>query len=129
MKNPVNPKERNLIKGALRRVFSRSDLRRQALARVYVPGHVDAERPRVTKWSICQECHQFIPQYLMQVDHTLPVIPLDKSLEDLAWDEVVDRMWCDLDNLTPLCKPCHKLKSSAETKLRKKYRKEKKANE
>jgi len=117
LKKPDNAKERGLIKGAIRRVFSRSELRRQALDASRVQ-HTDSTRPRVTKWSKCPNCNEFTPTYLMEVDHVIPLVGITEKLEDLTWDQVVERLWCDVTNLMALCKRCHKIKSQEENKLR-----------
>lgn len=119
MNKPISAKERNLIKGSLRRVFSRSELRREVLAKAIIPNIHDPERPRVTKWAMCEICRQIEAAYKMQVDHIQPLIPLDKSLEDMSWDEVMDRLWCEPSNLSVVCLPCHKQKSKQENKERK----------
>lgn len=124
MKNPrVTVKERNLLKGSMRRVFSRSELRRQVISRSQVE-YTDPKRPRVRKWSRCENCKDFVATYQMEVDHITPVIPLDKTLEELTWDEVIDRLWCNIENLQGLCLTCHKEKSKVERVMRKKNRKE-----
>lgn len=110
-------KERNLVKGALRRVFSRSDLRRQALAASVIP-HTDPARPRVTKWSRCSDCQQPTPSYLIEIDHVQPIVPVHSSLQEMTWDDLVERLWCDPSNLRPVCKPCHKIKTKLEAKER-----------
>lgn len=116
MNNPrISAKERNLIKGAIRRVFSRSELRRQAVERSIVPGLKSEQRPRVTKWSQCPRCDDYTPTYLMEVDHHEPIVPVDSQLDAMSWDEVVDRIWCVLSNLIAICKPCHKIKTKQET--------------
>lgn len=118
MNNPrMTKKELGLLKGAIRRVFSRSDLRR-AIINLTIISHIDPLRPRVKKWSMCQSCLKPTPTYQMQLDHKDPIIPVDKSLEVMTWDEVIDRVWCEENNLTPLCKKCHLQKSSQENKLR-----------
>lgn len=114
----IPPKERGLIKGALRRVFSRSELRRQVLVKSIRPGYYDPTRPRVKKWSVCTECSKMTPTYKAQVDHKVPLVPVDRSLEDMSWDEVVDRLWCDEENLRVLCLDCHAAKSKEENKQR-----------
>jgi 5-methylcytosine-specific restriction endonuclease McrA len=124
MQNPKNPKERNLLKGAMRRVFSRSDLRRKVIEDSLIIGHIDANRDRVTKWCWCRECGVIDAAYKMQVDHIIPVIKLGESLEDLTWDELVDRLWCAPSNLKIMCIPCHKEKSSLENKERRRLKKE-----
>lgn len=59
----------------------------------------------------------------MQVDHIEPVIALTEKLEDLSWDQLVDRLWCPIDNLQPLCQTCHKRKSKEENKERRALKK------
>lgn len=119
----ITKKERNLLKGAIRRVFSRSELRNYALSKHDVDFQ-DPNRPRVTKWSFCGECGVITPRYLMQVDHIIPVIGLTETLEDLSWDELIEqRIWCEVSNLSPKCTDCHKLKSKLENKERRAFRK------
>lgn len=123
MKNPrISPKERGLIKGALRRVFSRSELRRAAVAASIVD-YIDTSRPRVKKWSRCPLCKQYIPTYLLEVDHVLPIVPVDSALEHMDWDTIVDRIWCEPLNLIAICAECHKLKTQAESKERREIKK------
>lgn len=124
MKKPNNPKERNLIKGAIRRVFSRSELRRKALDKAVVKDYSDPSRKRVTRWGRCAVCNKLEPAYLLEVDHLEPVVPQDSSLEQMTWDALVDRLWCDEDKLQAVCKPCHKLKSKKENKERRISKKE-----
>lgn len=124
MKNPrITVKERNLLKGAIRRVFSRSDLRRKIVDLVLVE-HSDPTRKRVKNWCKCPACGEFIPKSYMQVDHIIPIIGIDESLEDLSWDTVIDRLWCEEHNLTAICKECHIIKTKAENKERRKLKKE-----
>lgn len=129
MKNPrITKKEQNLLKGAIRRVFSRSELRKALIDKSLIK-HTDPSRPRVTRWSMCRSCLQPTPTYLMQVDHIEPIIPINNSLDDFTWDDIVNRIWCDESNLTPICKACHTIKTKAENKARRMYKKEKKKNE
>jgi 5-methylcytosine-specific restriction endonuclease McrA len=121
MKNPKDAKERNLIKGALRRVFSRSNLRREALAKHDI-SFSDPLRPRVTRWSWCGECGILEPTYKMEVDHKKPVIEVNETMDDLTWDELIGRIWCDIGNLSPVCKDCHKIKTKKENKERREYK-------
>lgn len=127
MKNPKSNKERNLIKGALRRVFSRSELRRQALDAAVVKEYSDPSRKRVTRWGKCANCQKLEPAYLLQIDHKEPLIPINSSLEEMSWDQVIDGLWCDERNLEALCKPCHESKSKTENKERRRIKKEKKS--
>lgn len=125
MNKRVTPRERGLLKGAIRRVFSRSDLRKEAIEAARAD-YSDPTRPRVKKWSVCSVCLQFTPTYLMQVDHKNPIIPVNSSLEEMLWDDVVNRTWCDPKDLTPMCKPCHTVKTKEENATRRKNKKERK---
>jgi len=126
VKNPKNPKERNLIKGALRRVFSRSDLRRAAIDNAIIPNYKDPKRKAVKFWVKCESCGKMEAKSNIQVDHVLPVIKVTETLESLTWDELVDRIWCDAKNLSVICKPCHKVKTGLENKERRQYKRERK---
>lgn len=123
MKKPNNPKERGLLKGAIRRVFSRSELRRKILDKALVKDYHDPSRRRVTRWGKCAECGKLEPAYLLEVDHVDPIIPLNKTLEEMDWDTIIDQVWCDERNLRAVCKPCHKTKTKAENKERRELKK------
>lgn len=121
----ITAKERGLIKGALRRVFSRSELRQNAMKQALVSDYIDPKRPRVTKWGRCSVCKNMEPLYKMQVDHEIPVVKIDSSLEEMTADELVDNLWCDERLLKPICQPCHKAKTKAENSERRRLKKEK----
>lgn len=124
--NPrITKKERNLLKGCIRRTFSRSELREKAVAASRVD-HYDPERKRVKKWSICPECQVLTPTYKMEVDHVDPIIPVNGSFEDMTLDEVVDRTWCPENKLKAKCSDCHEIKTKAENKERKRIKEERK---
>lgn len=125
MKKPDSRKEQNLIKGALRRVFSRSELRKRALDAAVVKDYQDPSRKRVTRWGRCAECKKLEPAYLLEIDHKEPLIPVGETLQDQSWDKVIDRLWCDERNLQALCGTCHDAKSQVEMKERRRLKKEK----
>lgn len=119
MKNPrITAKERGLIKGALRRAFSRSELRKQCIENSVIKGLTIPERPRVKTWCKCSVCGQPSPKSYMVADHIDPVVPVDSSFEDLGVDELVNRMWCPIENLQPICPICHEAKTKQENSLR-----------
>ena len=119
MNNRVTAKERGLLKGALRRVFSRSELRQQALKRVLTE-HNDPKRPRVKKWGYCEECGEVTAAYELTIDHKDPVIPPHTTFEEMGLDKTADRLWCDLANLQAICNTCHDAKTKRERKIRRK---------
>lgn len=126
MKNPrITKKEKNLIKGALRRVFSRSELRRSILQSAIIK-HSDSKRKRVKTWVKCEQCG--CPEAIsnVDVDHKIPVVPINSSLDKMPFEELVNNIWCDEKNLQILCSQCHDEKSAAEMKLRRAFKKGKK---
>lgn len=124
--NPrITKKERGLLKGAVRRVFSRSDLRKSVLEAAKIE-HSDPTRPRVKTWYRCQECKGAFAGYQMQVDHKEPLIPLDSSLDEMGFDQLLNRAWCEKDKLQLFCLLCHESKTKIENKLRRQNKKEKK---
>jgi 5-methylcytosine-specific restriction endonuclease McrA len=128
-KNPrITKKERGLIKGALRRVFSRSELRREVVAASIID-YRDPNRPRVKKWSQCKLCATKTPTYLIVIDHIDPVVPIEMAFEDMSVDVVIDRIWCEKNNLQFLCETCHNAKSKLENKARREFKKGKKKHE
>lgn len=123
MNNPSNPKERNLLKGAIRRIFSRSDLRRSIIDKAIVKGYKDPSRKAVKFWVKCEECGKMEAKSNVQIDHVLPVIAVNETLESLTWDQLIDRIWCDEKNLAVVCKLCHSIKTKLENKQRRALKK------
>ena len=124
MANPrITAKERGLIKGALRRAFSRSELRERVSDRTRI-NHSDPERPRCQKWSFCDVCGQIVPTWTTSVDHILPVIPLNSAMEFMSMDELVDNIWCEESNLQNLCQSCHDEKTEIENLQRREFKKQ-----
>lgn len=124
----MTPKERNLLKGAVRRVFSRSELRRSVVELTVVRGYEDTKRPRVKTWCKCPMCKEMTPKSYMQVDHIVPIIGLSETLADLSWDTVIDRTWCNNNNLQALCITCHLKKTKEEKKQRTQAKKRRNSN-
>ena len=77
----------------------------------------------------CAECGGSFPATKTQIDHLEPVIPLDTPAKEMSFDEIINRMWCPIDNLQCVCVECHKIKSKAENAERRRIKKEKKQNE
>lgn len=125
MNNPrLTKKDVQLLKGAIRRAFARSDLRRSVLDLNSVD-HFCEDRPRVQKWGFCGICGLVVPKYTLQVDHIEPLQPIGVDLMDMSMDELVARAWCEVSNLQAICKPCHLQKSKLENAERRRIKKEK----
>ncbi len=124
--NPrVTPKDRNAIKGAIMRAFSRSELRNKIIDSTRIIHH-DPKRPRVKKWSLCPLCKKKTPTYLIAVDHINPKVPVDSALEFMTWDGLIDNTWCQENNLQPICDVCHDEKTAREKQQRKENKRSKK---
>lgn len=48
------------------------------------------------------------------VDHISPII--DRNVGFVSWDDVINRMFCEIDNLQVLCRDCHDRKTADERK-------------
>jgi 5-methylcytosine-specific restriction endonuclease McrA len=65
---------------------------------------------------MCARCCQPAKRKDVQVDHIVPV--LDPRLGFVNFDVYVARLFCSLENLQVLCKPCHKIKTNQENEVR-----------
>lgn len=63
--------------------------------------------------TVCQESRRRIKNIF--VDHINPIV--DPTVGFVSWDSVIERMFCDSDNLQLLCLTCHKKKSREEIDL------------
>jgi hypothetical protein len=57
----------------------------------------------------------------LDVDHISPVIPYDRTTKNMSLDEIIPRIYCHEDNLSVLCKVCHREKTAKEKSIRAKY--------
>lgn len=64
---------------------------------------------------ICEETNKRVKNIF--VDHIVPIV--DPAVGFVSWDSVIERMFCDSDNLQVLCLPCHKAKSQEEIDIAK----------
>lgn len=64
---------------------------------------------RVAQHFRCATCQLDFPQKECQVDHIVP-IGTEKT-----WDQFIEGLFCEKDNLQVLCKTCHKNKSLKES--------------
>lgn len=116
--------QNSAIRSAIRRIFSRSPDVIETLQKVrrerpwYKKDGTQAKRPRVEYQ--CSECSEWFMGKDVQVDHTVPVIDPVHGFQD--WNIFVDRLFCDISNLSVLCKPCHKKKTDEEKAVRAAHR-------
>jgi len=83
----------------------------------------DVDRAATTKrgFRLCAGCNQEVPVTTKEkgrkvkntfVDHIKPVV--DPAVGFTTWDDYIERMFCEADNLQVLCKACHDAKSEEE---------------
>ena len=109
------------IRGAIRRIFSRSPIVREVLmaGRREVP-KFNKDGTRSKKDAVqycCQVCNEWVSSTKVAVDHIEPVISVDDGFID--WNEFVERLGFDKkENLQRICDPCHNIKTQKERDLR-----------
>lgn len=81
----------------------------------------------------CAGCHEDVPASTKEerkkvknvyVDHIQPIV--DPEIGWTSWDETIERMFCEADNLQLLCKKCHDAKTSEERTIANERRKREK---
>lgn len=65
---------------------------------------------RLAQHFLCATCHNEFVAKDVQVDHIIP-IGTEKT-----WDEFIEGLFCEEDNLQVLCVSCHKIKTKLERK-------------
>lgn len=73
---------------------------------------------------LCAGCQQVVPLTVggkknVFVDHIEPIIPVTGFT---TWDDCIERMFCEVENLQLLCSDCHSKKTAQEREERKKYK-------
>lgn len=104
------------IMSAIKRCFSKSPLHKEVMLNAKCPRK---KGPRGGAQYRCKDCRKPFGPKKVQVDHIDPVVPIGTMSKNMSWDQLVSRIFCDVDNLQVLCKDCHTKKSQKESKLRK----------
>jgi 5-methylcytosine-specific restriction endonuclease McrA len=109
---------KQIIKGALRRVMSRSPVIRTIKEKAV---HPTEKGKRGGKQYVCASCKATFAGNEVQVDHIKPVLRIQESVHDLDYNMLVKRIFCNPRNLQVLCKECHKTKTKEENRKRKEF--------
>jgi 5-methylcytosine-specific restriction endonuclease McrA len=99
---------RGFITTALRSATRRWPPKYGCLKAAFVGVKKNPKSGRDAKHYRCATCESEFPQSGVQVDHIEPVGSTS------SWDEFIEKLFCEADNLQVLCKGCHKKKSAAE---------------
>jgi 5-methylcytosine-specific restriction endonuclease McrA len=107
----------SFVKSALRAASRRWPPKYQVLNEAYVDKRTNTKTGRMAKHYRCNACKELYPSSEIQVDHINPLI--DPTIGFTTWDDVINNMFCERDNLQVLCKACHKIKTAYEKSLSK----------
>lgn len=103
----------SFIKSALRAASRRWPPKYEILSEACTGSKTNVKTGRLAKHYRCAMCQGHFPAKDVQVDHILPII--DPVVGFVDWDDVIDRMFCEKNNLQVLCTdPCHKSKTAVE---------------
>ncbi len=108
----------SFVKSALRSASQRWPPKYKALKKASVGKKINWKTNRIAQHFKCASCNKEFPQKEVQIDHISPII--NPKTGFTSWDDVIDNMFCEEDNLQVLCITCHKEKSTAEKADRKK---------
>jgi 5-methylcytosine-specific restriction endonuclease McrA len=67
----------------------------------------------------CNICHQLFDAHETNVDHINPVVGIEGFTN---WDDYINNMFCEVENMQLLCHSCHDAKTSIEVENRKKFK-------
>lgn len=73
----------------------------------------------------CAMCKGLFSSKETQVDHRNPIVDMEKGFT--TFDEYIERLFCEVEELDLLCRTCHSSKSFSETQMRKYFRQKRKS--
>jgi 5-methylcytosine-specific restriction endonuclease McrA len=109
---------KSFVTSALRAASRRWPPKYKALKEAFAGKQVNAKTGKLAMHYKCAECKKLYVATDVQVDHIKPVVDPKKGF--VSWDSFIDRMFCEIENLQVMCKPCHKIKTDQEKLERKK---------
>lgn len=116
MSSPVehwtDGRHRAFITSALRAAFRKFPNKFIALKNAFVGRSKNKRTGRDAAHYKCASCKKFYVATDIEVDHINPVVCTTDGF--INWDVYIDRLYCPVDNLQVLCKPCHKKKTANE---------------
>lgn len=107
----------SFVKSALRAASRRWPPKYTCLSEACIGSQINLKSGRMAKHYRCNKCLQSFPGKDVQVDHINAIINPETGFT--SWDDVVNNMFCEKDNLQVLCLTCHKNKTNAEKAIAK----------
>jgi hypothetical protein len=71
----------------------------------------------------CKSCEELFGPKEVDLDHDLPVV--DPRTGFTTWDDYINRLFCNMEGFSVLCKQCHENKTRIEDALREHHKSEK----
>jgi 5-methylcytosine-specific restriction endonuclease McrA len=109
---------KSFVTSALRAASRRWPPKYKALKEAFTGKKINAKSGKLAMHYKCASCRKHFVATDVQVDHIEAVVDPAKGFQ--SWDVFIDRMFCEIENLQVLCKPCHKIKTEQEKLDRKK---------
>ena len=109
---------RSFVTSALRAASRRWPPKYKALKEAFVGRKENKKTGKLAMHYKCAKCKKHFVATDVQVDHKLPVV--DPKTGFVSWDDFINRIFCEIENLQVMCKPCHKVKTEEEKLERKK---------
>lgn len=105
---------KSFIISALRGSFRRFPPKQQCINDAYIETKINEFTGRMAKHYECNECKGSFPRTMVEADHIISIV--DPSIGFVDWNTWVERAFVPVEGFRCLCKPCHKLRTSAERK-------------
>ena len=111
-------RKKAFIIAALRSASQRYPPKYETLNKAKTGKEVNKATGRIAEHYKCAKCKKKFVLKEVQVDHILPVVSTKEGF--VNWDVFIESLFCDVNNLQVLCRPCHASKTALEREERKK---------
>ncbi len=103
---------RTFITSLLRAGSRKWPPKQETLQEAFVESKVNVKTKRMSKHYRCAACKKVYPGKEVNIDHKIPVVSPTEGFT--SWDEYIERLYCEKENLQCLCTTCHDKKSLKE---------------
>lgn len=107
---------KSFITSTLRAGSRRWPPKYDCLKQAYKETKINVATGRIAKHFQCNICKDLFTSTNVTVDHINPIVGPEGFV---SWDLFIERLFCSIENLQTLCKPCHAIKTKEETTKRK----------